>query len=253
MLSIAFAANVVVSLIFGWMLAQTTGLGYGERVAFVFLAGLAAGIACRVPDWNWHKFPLNHTGRQCREPRPRLVAGRTGARLVRARAAVIDYTAPASNEIEGAGMAQAVRKKQTIAEFLAAQPPDRRKELTRVRSIVRKHLPKGYKEGMAAGMIAYYIPLEKYPDTYNGQPLWYAALASQRNYLTLHLMPVYGSHELERKLRDGFRAEGKRLDMGKACIRFQNADDLALETIGDIVSSVPVDRMIAMARAARRR
>jgi hypothetical protein len=61
MLSLAFAANVVVSLIFGWMLAQTIGLGYGERVAFLFLASLAAGIACRVPDWNWHKFPLDHT------------------------------------------------------------------------------------------------------------------------------------------------------------------------------------------------
>jgi len=60
MLAIAFLGNFVVSLIFAWMLAQTTGLSYGERVAFLFLASVAAGIACRIPDWNWHKFPLNH-------------------------------------------------------------------------------------------------------------------------------------------------------------------------------------------------
>jgi hypothetical protein len=61
MLARAFAGNLVVSLIFGWMLAQTAGLGYAERVTFLFLAGVAAAVACRIPDWNWHKFPLNHT------------------------------------------------------------------------------------------------------------------------------------------------------------------------------------------------
>lgn len=61
LLAQAFLGNLAVSLAFGWMLAQTQGLGYAERVAFVFLAGLAAGIACRVPDWNWHRFPLDHT------------------------------------------------------------------------------------------------------------------------------------------------------------------------------------------------
>jgi hypothetical protein len=57
----AFLGNLAVSAVFAWMLAQTSGLGYGERVAFLFLAGIAAGIACRYPDWNWHRFPLDHT------------------------------------------------------------------------------------------------------------------------------------------------------------------------------------------------
>lgn len=61
MLLPAFLGNLVTSLIFGWMLSRTAGLGYGERVAFVFLASVAAGVACRVPDWNWHKFPLDYT------------------------------------------------------------------------------------------------------------------------------------------------------------------------------------------------
>jgi hypothetical protein len=60
MLALAFLGNVLVSLAFGWMLGQTVGLSYAERVAFLVVASLAAGIACRVPDWNWHKFPLEH-------------------------------------------------------------------------------------------------------------------------------------------------------------------------------------------------
>ena len=141
----------------------------------------------------------------------------------------------------------------TVAKFLAQQPPERRKALARVRSVVRKHLPAGYRETLTKGMIVYEVPLARYPDTYNGQPLWYAALAAPKGYLTLHLMAAYGSKELTRRLVDGFHAAGKKLDMGKACIRFQAADDLALDAIGAVVASVPLDRFVAIAQAARRR
>lgn len=141
----------------------------------------------------------------------------------------------------------------TVTEFLAQLPPDRRKEIQRVRDVVRKHLPAGYVETLTKGMIVYEVPLERYAETYNGHALWYAALASQKAYLTLHLMPVYGSAPLAQRLRDGFEAAGKRLDMGKACIRFKRADDLALDAIAEVVASVPVDRFIAHAEAAWRR
>ncbi len=141
----------------------------------------------------------------------------------------------------------------TVTEFLAQLPPDRRKEIQRVRAVVRKHLPAGYVETLTKGMIVYEVPLERYAETYNGHALWYAALASQKAYLTLHLMPVYGSAPLAQRLRDGFKAAGKKLDMGKACIRFKRADDLALDAIAEVVASTPVDRYIAHAEAAWRR
>lgn len=141
----------------------------------------------------------------------------------------------------------------TVAELLAQLPDDRRRELSRVRAVIRKHLPPGYKESASGGMIVYAVPLSAYPDTYNKQPLWYAALASQKNYLALHLMPVYGNADLEKRLRDGFASAGKKLDMGKACIRYKTADDLELDTIGDIIASVPMERYIATAKAARRK
>ena len=130
-------------------------------------------------------------------------------------------------------------------------PPERREEIERVRRVVKENLPAGYEEGMGFGMICYTVPLGLYRDTYNKQPLMYAALASQKNYLSLYLMPVYPDGGLEKKLRDAFAASGKRLDMGKSCIRFKRATDLPLDAIGDIVAAVPMDRWIEIARSVR--
>jgi len=141
----------------------------------------------------------------------------------------------------------------TVAEFLAQLAPDRRQEVERVRAEIRRHLPAGYEEAISKNMLVYQVPLGKYSNTYNGHALWYVALASEKSYLSLHLMPVYGGGALAARLADGFKAAGKQLDMGKACIRFQTASDLALDTVGEIVASVPMDRWIKVAQAARRR
>jgi hypothetical protein len=137
--------------------------------------------------------------------------------------------------------------------LLATLPSDRAAELARVREVIREHLPAGYEEVVQRDMIVYQVPKARYPDTYNGHPLWYAALAAPKSYLTLHLMPVYSSPALLQKLEAGFRAAGKRLDIGKACIHFRKADDLALDAIAMIVAALPVDDWVALARAARQR
>jgi len=141
----------------------------------------------------------------------------------------------------------------TASEFLAALSEDRRAAVDRVRSVIRRHLPRGYEEVVSKNMLVYQVPFERYSDTYNGQPLWYAALASEKSYLSLHLMPIYGDKTLAQRLDDGFRAAGKKLNVGKACIRFAKADDLALDVIGEIVEAIPLDRWVEIARSARRR
>jgi hypothetical protein len=141
----------------------------------------------------------------------------------------------------------------TVAEFLASLSDERRREIERVRDVIRENLPEGYVEGLTSGMITYSVPLSVYPDTYNKQALWYVGLASSKSYMSLHLMPVYASAPLAKKLRDGFAAAGKKLDMGKACINFRSADGLALDTIGEIVASVPMDRWVEIAKSVRRR
>jgi len=141
----------------------------------------------------------------------------------------------------------------TVTDYLTALPADRAAELRLVRAAIRKALPKGYEEAVAGKVIAYQVPLAVYPDTYNKQPLGYVALASQKNYLSLHLMPVYGDKRQEQRLRDAFAAKGRELDMGQACIRFKRADDLDLDVIGDIVASTPMERWVEIAKSVRRK
>jgi uncharacterized protein YdhG (YjbR/CyaY superfamily) len=139
----------------------------------------------------------------------------------------------------------------TIAQYLASLPADRRGAIERVRDTVNAHLPAGYQEGMQYGMIGWCIPLSRYADTHNGQPLCLAALAAQKGSNSLYLMTVYGDKTVEKRFRAGFKAAGKKLDMGKSCVRFKTAEALALDVIGDTISAVSVDRYIAHYEKAR--
>jgi hypothetical protein len=141
----------------------------------------------------------------------------------------------------------------TLPAFLAGLPLDRRSHVKRIRTALRRSIPAGYEEVIVKNMLVYQVPFEVYSDTYNGHPLWYVALASEKSYLSLHLMPIYGSKELADRLVQAFRAIGKKPDMGKACIRFQSTDDLPLEVIEEIVAKFPVARWVEIAQAARRR
>jgi uncharacterized protein YdhG (YjbR/CyaY superfamily) len=138
----------------------------------------------------------------------------------------------------------------TVEQYLAELPEERRAVVAAVRDVVLRNLPEGYAEAMAFGMIGYAVPLARYPDTYNGQPLAYAAIAAQKNYYALYLMGPYGDPRQEKALRDAFAAAGKKLDMGKSCIRFKKLDDLPLEALGRIIASTPPDAYIATCEAA---
>ena len=139
----------------------------------------------------------------------------------------------------------------TPDEYLAKQPLEARAALATVREVILSRLPNGYEEIVNGGVLAYVVPLSRYPKTYNKQPLWYVALGGKKSYNSLHLMPVYMNPASEQRLRDGFAAAGKKLDMGKACVHFKRADDLALDVIGDLVASLPPEKWIALYEASR--
>ena len=140
-----------------------------------------------------------------------------------------------------------------VATFLADLPVERRHEVVQVREVILHHLPAGYEEAVVKRTLVYQVPLVRYPDTYNGHALWYVALASQKSYLSLYLMNVYGDPGLAQRLREGFKAAGKKLDMGKSCVHFKRAADLPLDLIGALVAAVPLERWVAIAKAVRRR
>lgn len=147
----------------------------------------------------------------------------------------------------------ATRAAATVTEYLADLPADRRQVAEQVRGVIVDHLPAGYTETMAFGMITWAIPLATYPDTYNGQPLAYASLAAQKNHFALHLNSVYMDPALEQQLREGFAAAGLKLDMGKSCLRFRRLEDVPLDLIGRIIAATPPARHIETYEAARAR
>lgn len=145
---------------------------------------------------------------------------------------------------------------QSVDAYLAELPDDRRAAIEAVRVVILEHLPAGYRESMQFGMIGYGVPLERYPRTYNKQPLQLAALASQKRYMAVYLNTVYATSDEEVWFKDRFAASGKKLDMGKSCVYFRTLDDLPLDVIGEEIARWPVDRLIATyeeARAAARR
>lgn len=139
----------------------------------------------------------------------------------------------------------------TVESYLSELPPERRAVVAAVRDTIRRHLPAGYEESMSFGMVGYGVPLARYPRTYNGQPLAYVALAAQKSHYALYLMDAYQDPERAAWLQAAFARAGKKLDMGKSCVRFRQLDDLPLDAIGEFIAGRSVDAFIAHYEAAR--
>jgi uncharacterized protein YdhG (YjbR/CyaY superfamily) len=138
----------------------------------------------------------------------------------------------------------------TVEAYLAELPEERRTTLEAVRQTILANLPAGYEEAMNWGMIVYQVPLARYPDTYNGQPLAYAGLASQKNHMAVYLMAIYADETSRERFEAVYRATGKRYDVGKSCVRFRKLDDLPLELIGECITTFSVDEFVARAEKA---
>jgi uncharacterized protein YdhG (YjbR/CyaY superfamily) len=142
----------------------------------------------------------------------------------------------------------------TVAEYLAALPADRRAALSAVRKVINDNLPNGYEGGMQFGMIGWYVPLSMYPAGYGENPkvpLPLVALGSQKSGMVLHFMCFYGNPTLSTWFVNEYKKSGKKLDMGKGCVRFKKLEDLALDVIGRTVARVPVEEHMANYKAAR--
>ena len=132
-------------------------------------------------------------------------------------------------------------------------PGDRREAIAAVRAAILEHLPEGYEEGIQYGMIGWYIPLERYPETYNRQPLSVAGLASQKSYMSLYLNCVYSDSDEKEWFEQRWAETGKKLDMGKRCVRFKNLEDLPLDVVGEAIARVPPEDFIASYERSRRK
>lgn len=144
-------------------------------------------------------------------------------------------------------------KATTVAAYLAELPDDRRTAIEAVRKLILKNLDRGYEERMQYGMIGYCVPHSIYPAGYHTDPkqaLPYVCLASQKNHMSLYMMPLYEDGENLARFEAAFKQAGKKLDMGKSCVRFKKVDDLALEAIAEVIRATPVKKYIAWYEAA---
>ena len=139
-------------------------------------------------------------------------------------------------------------KPSTPAEYLAALPEDRREMIEAVRKVINKNLAKGFEEGMQYGMIGWFVPHSLYPDGYHcdaKQPVPYVSLASQKNNISIYLFCLYCDPARVEKFTKAWKATGKKLDMGKSCVRVKKLEDLPLSVIGDALKGYTVEKVLA--------
>jgi ribosomal protein S7 len=132
----------------------------------------------------------------------------------------------------------------TVDEYLAELSEESRAEIETVRDVILENLPDGYVETMRWGMITYEVPLDTYPETYNGKPLMFLALAAQKRHLALYLTNVAFAPGGEDRFRERYLATGKKLDMGRSCLRFKKADDIAIDLVAETIRATPLDEFI---------
>lgn len=142
---------------------------------------------------------------------------------------------------------------KTVEEYMDEIPAERKEQLNPVRDVILKNLPDGFEECMNWGMITYEVPLSYYPYTYNKKPLLYAALASQKNHMAVYLSGIYCNDELRLKFENDYKASGKKMNMGKSCVRFRKLEDLPLNVIGDAIGAVTIEQFVEITKRTRRK
>lgn len=148
-------------------------------------------------------------------------------------------------------------KAATVDAYLAEIPEDRQKAMAKLRSVIKKNLPKGFKESMAYGMIGWAVPHSIYPAGYHcnpKDPLPFMGLASQKNSINLYHMGIYADPKLLKWFQDAHaKASPKKLDMGKSCIRYKKPEDIPFDLIGELASKITPQQWIEMYESAFRK
>jgi hypothetical protein len=146
-------------------------------------------------------------------------------------------------------------KATSVKQYLAGLPPDRRMAIEAVRKEILRSIDSDVEEGMQYGMIGYYIPHRVYPPGYHcnpKEPLPYVCLASLKNHMAVYMGCIYSSAAEEKWFRSAWAKTGKKLDMGKSCIRFRKLEDLALDIVGEAIRRTPSKQFIEFYELVRK-
>ena len=140
-------------------------------------------------------------------------------------------------------------KATTVEQYMAELPPERQKAMAELRKVIKKNIPKGFREEMSYGMVGYVVPHSKYPAGYHCKPidpLPFMNFASQKNFIAVYNMGVYADPKLYKWFTDEYAKAGVgKLDMGKSCIRFKKLEKIPYKLIGELASKISPDKWIA--------
>ncbi len=141
-------------------------------------------------------------------------------------------------------------KATTVEQYLAELPADRQKAMNELRKVIKKNIPKGFREGMGYGMMGYSVPHSLYPAGYHCDPklpLPFMGIASQKNFIAVYHMGVYADPKLYKWFVGEYAKVGVgKLDMGKSCIRFKNPEKIPYQLIGELASKIIPAEWIAL-------
>lgn len=140
-----------------------------------------------------------------------------------------------------------ISKAKTVSEYLASLPADRRGAIEAVRKVILANLDKDFEEGMSYGAIGYYVPHRVYAAGYHCDPklpLPFAGLGSQKNYMTLGMMCHYYTSSEDKWFRAAWLKTGRKLDMGKCCVRFKRLEDVALDVVGEAIRRMSAKQFV---------
>ena len=127
----------------------------------------------------------------------------------------------------------------TVKQYLEALPDERKAPMKKVHAALKKAMPKGFEEGIEYGMISWSAP-------HDGKRVQYVALASQKSHMAVYLVGAYSDPKVLKRLTDAYTKSGKKLDMGKSCLRFKKLEDLELDALSEAVAALSVDAFIAL-------
>ena len=139
---------------------------------------------------------------------------------------------------------------KSVEEYIAALPENRKPIIEKLRKVILDNLPEGYQEQLSYSMIGYVVPLSRYPQGYHakkGEPLPFLSLASQKNYIALYHMGLYGKPKLEEWFVKEYEERvPSKLDMGKSCIRFKNPNQIPYDLVAELCQKMSVDEFVSI-------
>lgn len=136
----------------------------------------------------------------------------------------------------------------SVEEYLKAIPAERKDAFEKLRTTIKRNIPKGFQETLIYDMVGYVVPHDRYPGGYHVNPelpLHFCNIGSQKNFIGFYHSGLYALPELSNWFKEEYAKRAKyKLDMGKSCVRLKRMDDIPYDLIGELMAKIDVDQWI---------